>query len=164
MTGHVIHLSMEIDADQDTVWSVLTDLSHTADILRSVQSADRISDGPYDVGTSWHERRSMFGHKGDEELRVTESDPPRRTIHETQLGHDRIRTAYSLQPMPASGTKLLLTASVDMGERNAAETLMWNIWGEFSFESTRKMLRHDLEDIKGEAERRAGDRTAADAG
>lgn len=163
MTGHVIHLSTEIAADTGTVWSVLTDLAHTSDILRSVRSVDRISDGDYGVGTTWHESRSIFGHRGDEELVVTESDPPHRTIHETTLGHDRVRTSYSIQPSPhgPEHAKLLLTASVDVHERRPGGNLLWNTWGNIGFERTRRMLAHDLEDIKAAAERRVA--TAASA-
>ncbi len=135
---------------------VLTDLVHADHILRSVESVELISDGPYGVGTTWHERRAMFGHRGDEELHVTTAEAPFRTIHETKLGHDRIRTAYSLQSHSGARTKLLLTANIDTAERNRAEALMWNIWGGFSFDSTRRMLNHDLEDIKSEAETRVG--------
>lgn len=156
MTGHVIHLHTEVEADRETVWSVLTDLAHADHILRSVKSVELLSEPPYDVGTTWRENRSMFGHRGDEELHVTESVPPERTIHETRLGHDTIRTSYSLQPH-GPRTKLLLTANVDMGERSSTGNLMWHVWGGFSFDATRRMLGHDLEDIKQEAERRSAD-------
>lgn len=154
MTGHVIHLNTEVGADPDTVWQVLTDLVHADHILRSVDSVELTSEGPYAAGTTWREKRAMFGHHGVEELEVTLAEEPRHTIHETQLGHDRIRIAYSLQPHPGI-TKLLLTANIDTGQRSKAETLMWNIWGGFSFDATRRMLNHDLEDIKAEAEKRS---------
>lgn len=157
MTGHVIHLNTSIHATPEAIWGVLTDLPHAADILRSVTSAELLSEGEYDVGTTWREDRKIFGHHGAEELHVLESEPPRRTIHETKLGHDRIRTAYSLQRNPDGSTKLLLTATVDMAERSAAEKLIWNTWGNLSFESTKRMLQQDLEDIGREAERRDSD-------
>ncbi|KQY63951.1 MULTISPECIES: SRPBCC family protein [unclassified Nocardioides] len=159
MTGHVIHLNTEVEADPDTVWQVLTDLVHADHILRSVDSVELTSDGPYAAGTTWREKRTMFGHHGVEELEVTVAEAPHRTIHETRLGHDRIRTAYSLQSHTGERTKLLLTANIDIGERNRAESLMWNIWGGFSFDATRRMLTHDLEDIKAEAEQRIGGRS-----
>lgn len=154
MTGHVIHLSTEVAAGQDTVWSVVTDLAHADRILRSVSAVSVPDAGSYGLGTTWRETRSMFGHHGEEELHVTECDAPHRTIHETRLGHDTIRTAYSLQQHAVDRTRLLLTANVDMSERNRAEELMWNVWGGFSFEATRRMLEHDLEDIRAEAQRR----------
>lgn len=157
MTGHVIHLSQAMQATPDTIWDVLTDLPHASDILRSVKSAELVSEGEYDVGTTWRESRTFFGHHGDEELHVTESEPPRRTVHETKLGHDKVRITYHIQPLPDDSTKLLITVSVDMSERSRAEQLVWNTWGNISFESTKKMLAQDLEDIAKEAERRQSD-------
>lgn len=157
MTGHVIHLSTSIRATPQDIWDVLTDLPHAADILRSVKSAELLTEGPYDVGTTWRENRTFFGHHGEEELHVVESQPPRRTIHEVKLGHDQVRTAYSIQHNHEGTTKLLLTVTVDMRERTARENLVWNTWGNISFEATKKMLQQDLEDIGAEAERRAGD-------
>jgi hypothetical protein len=157
VTGHVIHLSTSISASPESIWDVITDLPHVAAILRSVTSAELLTEGEYAVGTTWRESRKMFGHHGTEELHVTESEPPRRTIHETRLGHDKIRTAYSIQANPDGTTKLLLTATVDMKERKPREQFLWNTFGNLSFESTRKMLQHDLEDIAREAEHRGGD-------
>jgi hypothetical protein len=157
VTGHVIHLSTAINASPEAVWDVLTDLPHAADILRSVKTAELLTEGEYAVGTTWREDRTFFGHKETEELHVTESEPPRRTIHETKVGHDKIRTAYSIQPSTEGGTKLLLTVTIDMSERTQRERLTWNTWGNISFEQTKKVLEHDLEDIGREAERREAD-------
>lgn len=155
MTGHVIHLNTEIEAPPDAVWEVLTDLESAARILRSVDRVADVSPGPYDVGTSWREDRSIFGHRGTEELRVIESDPPRRTVHETTLGHDRVHLAFSLHRHGEGRTKLLLTASVDMTERSVLERASWHAWGLVSFASTRRMLEQDLEDLRSEAEKRS---------
>ena len=157
MTGHVIHLSTAISASPEAVWDVLTDLPHAADILRSVKTAELLTEGEYAVGTTWREDRTFFGHHGQEELHVTESEPPRRTIHETKVGHDKIRTAYSIQPSTEGGTKLLLTVTIDMSERTQRERLSWNTWGNINFEQTKKVLDQDLEDIGREAERREAD-------
>lgn len=156
MTGHVIHLRTSIQASPDTIWEVLTDLPHTADILRSVRSAELLSEGEYGVGTTWREERTFFGHHGQEELHVVESDPPNRTLHETKLRHDRITTAYSIRANQHGGTDLLLTATLDPSERTPRERMAWNALGGHSYSATRKMLEQDLEDIRSEAEHRQG--------
>lgn len=156
MTGHVIHVNTSIKASQEAVWSVLTDLPHAADILRSVKSVSDVSDGEYDVGTTWREERTFFGHHGAEHLHVTECDAPRRTLHEARLGHDTVRTAYSLQRSPDGTTKLLLTATLDVSERSQGEKLLWNALGGPSFGATHRMLEQDLDDIRKEAEARDG--------
>lgn len=154
MTGHVIHLNTEINASPEAVWDVLTDLPRHAEILRSVTSTRMLGDGGYDVGTTWVEERTFFGHHGEEELHVTECVEPRRTTHETQVDHDSIRSAYVLQPHPDGTTKLLVTATLDITERTSTERLLWNAFGAHSYNATRRMLEHDLEDLRTEAERR----------
>ncbi|WP_165872968.1 SRPBCC family protein [Nocardioides jejuensis] len=156
MTGHVIHLSTSIHASPEAVWDVLTDVPHYGDILRSVKSTRLLTDDGYDVGTAWVEERTFFGHHGQEELRVTDSDAPRRTIHETSLRHDAIRTAYSVQPNRDDTTRLLVTATMDVTGRSTAEKAFWNAFGGHSYNATRRMLEQDLEDIRVETERRSG--------
>jgi carbon monoxide dehydrogenase subunit G len=157
VTGHVIHLNTTIDASPEAIWDVVTDVAQMAQILRSVKSAELLTEGEYAVGTTWREERTFFGHHGTEELHVTECDAPRRTLVETTLGRDKIRTAYSIQPHRDRLTRLLVTAAVDMHERSQASRLIWNTWGNVSFEATKKMLQQDLEDIQKEVERRSGD-------
>jgi hypothetical protein len=165
VTGHVIHLNTTIDASPETIWGVLTDLPHTADILGSVRSAQLITDGEYDVGTTWREERNFFGHHGEEELHVVESEPPHRTLHETRLSHDQIRTAYLIErTADGTGSRLLMTATMDVSGRTSAEKMRWNLLGGHSFESTRRMLIRDLEDIRIEAEKRDGRSHEADGG
>jgi uncharacterized protein YndB with AHSA1/START domain len=165
VTGHVIHLSTTIDASPETVWGVLTDLPHAADILGSVKSARLITDGEYRVGTAWREERNFFGHHGEEELHVVESEPPNRTLHETRLRHDQIRTEYSIRRTPdGNSTRLMITATMDVSDRTSREKMRWNLLGGHSFESTRRMLIRDLEDLRIEAEKREGRPQEADKG
>jgi hypothetical protein len=159
MTGHVIHLSTSIHASPEAVWDVITDVPHYGDILRSVKATRVLTDTGYDVGTTWVEERTFFGHHGQEELHVTESDAPRRTIHATRVRHDAIRTAYSIQPNRDETTRLLVTATMDVSGRTTAEKAIWNAFGGHSYNATRRMLEQDLEDIRVEAEKRSNDVT-----
>jgi uncharacterized protein YndB with AHSA1/START domain len=155
VTGHVIHLNTTIDASPETIWGVLTDLSHLAEILGSVKSSELVTPGEYGVGTVWREERNFFGHHGDEELHVVESDAPHRTLHETRLRHDQIRTAWLIErTFNSTASRLLVTATMDDSGRTGSEKMRWNLLGGHSFEATRRMLAHDLEDIRAEAERR----------
>lgn len=152
MTGHVIHEYTIVDARPDTVWDVLTDLPRLADTLRSVKSVE--ADEGYDVGTTWREDRTFFGHHGTEELVVTECEHGRRTVQETTLRHDTIRTCWRLRPTAEGATKLMVTVTVDVSRRTPFEQFAWNTWGGLQFEATRRMIRQDLDDIRTEAERR----------
>lgn len=165
MTGHIIHVHETMTAVPEEVWEVITDVERADQVLRSVtdshlvDAADPPGEQPetFGVGTVWREKRTVFGHHGEEELRVVECEPPRRLLVETRLGRDVVRTAYSLTPTGANGevTRLAMTTTVEMSGRTPVGNLAWQFFGGFSYEATRKMLVRDLEDIATEVARRS---------
>lgn len=157
MAGHIIHVHATIPAPAEQVWDVITDVAHADDVLRSVKECELLTEGAYDVGTRWRERRTLFGHHGPEQLHVVESDPPLRTVVEAEVGDDVIRTAYRLTPAGPdhTSTRLAMTTTVEMSHRSAMSRAMWAMFGGFSFDQSRKVLEHDLADIEAEACRRA---------
>lgn len=155
MTGHVINEHTTINASPDTVWSVLTDVSRRAEILRGTKHVEVLTEGEYAVGTTWREDRDLFGHHGTEELHVTQCET-HHSVEETVLRHDRVTTAWRVSPSADGGAKLMATVTADMSQRKPLERLAWSIWGELGFQGTRRHVRRDLADYKAEAERRAG--------
>lgn len=157
MAGHVIHVHGTIPAPPEQVWDVITDIAHADDVLRSVTECELLTEGAYDVGTTWRERRTLFGHHGPERLHVVESDPPLRTVVEAEVGDDVIRTAYRLTPTgpDRASTRLAMTTTVEMSHRSPVSRAAWAMFGGFSFDRSRKVLEHDLADIEAEARRRA---------
>jgi uncharacterized protein YndB with AHSA1/START domain len=153
MTGHVIHLDRLIDASPEQVWRVLTDIEHSADILRSVENV-QVQDqhSAFDVGTRWRENRALMGHKGSEELEVVEAQEPSHFAVRTTREKDVVTITYTLTPLK-TGTRLSLTLVDDMHERGVGGAIAWALWGELSLHSTRRMLEHDLEDIASAAEK-----------
>lgn len=157
MAGHIIYVHDVVPAPIQEVWDVIVDVGDAARIFRSVQNSEMLSDQPFGVGTTWRERRTFFGHRGDEELHVVECEPPRSLAIETRLKHDRVRTSFRLTEVPTDDTtRLAITTSVHMEDRTALEKLSWKFFGGFSFEHTHAMLEHDLADIIAEVRRRRG--------
>jgi len=156
MASHIIYLNSTIAAPPEVVWDVLTDVDNTDQIFRSVTGSELLTDGPFDVGTVWHEKRTMFGHHGEEELHVVECEAPRKALIETRLGHDTVRTSYRLTPMGTQSdqTRIAMTTTVVTGDRTVTEKLAWNFFGGFNHDRTRRMLQHDLEDLAAEVKRR----------
>ncbi|GAB2985048.1 SRPBCC family protein [Nocardioides montaniterrae] len=156
MAGHIIYTHSTIPAPPETVWDVITDVAHADTVLRSVTDAEVGPDATYTVGTTWREKRNVFGHHGAEELHVVECEPPRRALVEAEAGTDVIRTAYRLTPADENGstTRLAMTTTIDMKRRTGVSRAMWKMFGNHTFEHTRKVLEHDLEDIEAEAVRR----------
>jgi uncharacterized protein YndB with AHSA1/START domain len=157
MAGHVIYVHDTIPAPPEQVWEVITDVGSYDRILRSVTGSRLMTEDGFEVGTAWHERRTIFGHHGDEELHVVECHPPRRALVETRLGNDTVRTAYSLTPAGGHDdqTKISMTTTVEMKDRSPVGNLAWKFFGGFSYDSTKRMLQHDLEDIEKEVARRS---------
>lgn len=157
MAGHIIYVHETIQAPPQQVWEVITDVAGYDRILRSVTDSRLMTEGGFEVGTTWHEKRTVFGHHGSEELHVVECTPPRRALVETRLGHDVVRTAYSLTPSGGHDdrTRLAMTTTVEMSGRSPAGNLVWKFFGGFSYDATRRMLQHDLEDIEAEVARRS---------
>lgn len=159
MAGHIIYVHETVPASPAAVWEVITDVERADEVLRSVTDSHLVTEGELGVGSVWREKRSIFGHHGEEELHVVECNPPRRLLVETRLDRDTVRTAYSLTP--AGGhedrTRLAMTTTVQMSGRTPVGNLAWRFFGGFSYDATRRMLEHDLEDITAEVARRSAD-------
>jgi hypothetical protein len=155
MTGHVIHLDRQIYATQDQVWSVLTNIGYSAQIIRSVNNVQLLDGGDdFGVGTRWREDRTLMGHHGTEELEVVEAQKPSHFALRTIRDRDVVTITYTLTPLE-QGTRLSLTLVDDMTARGAPSALAWSLFGEVSMHSTRRMLAHDLDDVANTAERAA---------
>jgi hypothetical protein len=155
MAGHIIYVHATLPAPPAAVWDVITDVAHADRVFRSVHDSELVSDGPFGVGTVWREKRTLFGHRGEEELEVVECDPPMSLAVETRLRHDVVRTSYRLTGF-GDRARLAMTTSVHMEGRSAIERLAWKFFGGFSYEHTHRMFEHDLEDIAEEVRRRVG--------
>src|SRR5690606_16565810 len=70
------------------------------EVLRNVTRVERMTDGPYAVGTRWRETRRMMGREETEEMWVAESDPLRRTVVAASSGGAEYRTTFELEPQP----------------------------------------------------------------
>lgn len=157
MAGHIIYTHSTIKAPPEAVWDVITDVAHADSVLRSVTETEALSDGTYDVGTTWREKRNVFGHHETEQMHVVECEAPRKVVVEAEAGVDTIRTSYRLTPADPdnASTRLAMTTTIEMRDRSAVSRAMWRMFGNFSFEHTRKVLEHDIEDIEAEAVRRS---------
>lgn len=156
MAGHIIYVHDTVPAPPEVVWAVLTDVAHADQVLRSVKDSELLTDGPYDVGTRWRETRTIFGHHGEEELRVIESEPPSRTVVETALGRDVVRTSYRLTASnpTRTHTRLAMTTTLVDANRTPLGRFAWDLFGGLSHAATRRMLERDIQDIAAEVSRR----------
>ena len=101
------------------VMAAMTDLDGWPRWMQGLERVEKLTEGPYAVGTRWRETRKMFGKEASEVFQVTEYEPPRRIgllVDGTQgtTGTGEYRFVYTLEPNGANATRLILDGEVDM--------------------------------------------------
>lgn len=144
--GHEIVVTRRLSAPPEAVWAVLTDLEHAPETLRAVTKVELLTPGPYGVGTRWRETRQMWGREATEEIWVTASEAPSRTVVEANPGKTRYTTTFTLRPA-GSGTQLDVRFTARTLRPKPWERVLWKLFGPLGARATRKVLQKDLEDI-----------------
>ncbi len=148
-----IRIEREVAAPADRVWSVLTDLERSPEVISGVDSVERLDDGAgFAVGTRWRETRTMFGKEATEVMWVTAMDPGRDYVVEAESRGVHYRSELGVSPEGDAACRLWMTfgaTPLTLGGRIMGATIGLLFRG-----ATRKMLAKDLDDIATEAERR----------
>jgi uncharacterized protein YndB with AHSA1/START domain len=137
-------VSRHVDAPPERVWTVLTDLEHSPEVVRAIQSVEIHTSAGFDVGTRWTETRTMMGRTASETMEVTAVDPGRSYVVEADSGGTHYRSEFRIAPA-GGGTALTMSFEGQpsgLGGRAAAATL-----GRLLSRPTRKALVADLDDI-----------------
>ncbi len=150
---HEIVLSRLVRATPERVWEVLTDLDQAAQTLSGVTSVQRMTDGPYAVGTRWRETRTVLGRSSTEELWVTASDPWRRSEVRAASGGAEYCTEFVLTPR-AEGAETGLTVrfGAELTDPSRWQRAVMSLLSGVAERATRKALEQDLADIAAAAE------------
>ena len=148
---HTTSLTQHIQAPQEKVWSVITDIPGSATTLSGVESVQLLTDGPYGEGTRWKETRKMMGKSETVEMWVAEAEPPRSTTVKAVQGGADYSTLFTLAPRDG-GTDLSVTFGGEMHKPTAATRIMMAVFGKMAMAATRKALRKDLAEIAAKAE------------
>jgi uncharacterized protein YndB with AHSA1/START domain len=156
VAGHTITLTRIVHASPHLVWAVLTDLDRAPEVLRNVTKVERMTDGPYAVGTRWQETRRMMGKEETEEMWVTESDPLRRTVVAASSKGAEYRTTFELEHQPDDTTLLRCTFHGETPDPTGVQKLLWAVLGRLGAKVTRKAIEQDLEDIAAAAQSMGG--------
>lgn len=110
--------SRDIQAEPDRVWKVLTDVESAPQALSNVSSVDKISDGPFRIGSRWHETRTIGGQNVSHEVEVTDVEAlGKATLVARGEGAART-TTYRLEALHP-GTRL--TVHVEGGDAPVPE-------------------------------------------
>jgi carbon monoxide dehydrogenase subunit G len=152
MAGQSIVAEQQTTASVEQVWSVLTDIHSAAEVLSGVTSVDVLSDGPYAVGTTWRETRTMMGRAETQEMCVTVVDPPHRTVITAQAGGVTYTTEFTVHATEA-GAAIRMEFTGEQPDASLRSRLMWAVLGRVGSVITKRILTADLRDIAAAAER-----------
>jgi carbon monoxide dehydrogenase subunit G len=148
-----IVVSKIIEAPPERVWEVLTDLDNASENLTGVVSVQRMTDGPYAVGTRWRETRKMFGREVTEEMWVADNDPWRGSVVRAESGGADYVTTFLLTPLDnAARTELTVRFDAQLTSASTLQKFGMKVFGGLAEKATRKALEQDLTDIAAAAE------------
>lgn len=147
-------LSRRIAATPEQVWAVLTDLDNAASTLQGVTRVERLTDGPYSVGTRWRETRTMFGKESTQEMWVAENDPWRRSLIQAEAGGTAYETEFRLEQLGAdpAATNLTVRFGASTTDPSGIQKAVMKVFGGWAIKATTKALKQDLADIAAAAE------------
>lgn len=114
-----IRFTMEesFPAPPERVFAVLTELDAAHEWMPNLVRIEKLTAGPFAVGTSWRETRRIFGKEASEQFDVTEHEPPRTLAlyvdgRKGASGNVEYRFRYTLDPDPM-GTRVRLDGEID---------------------------------------------------
>lgn len=144
-----ITVERDIAAPVDKVWSIVTDLDRTKDVISSITALERTGESTgFGVGTGWQETRVMFGRETTEAMAVTEIDEGRSYTVESLSRGVLYRSVMRVEPK-GQGCHL----AWDFGaEAQTTVARLMSFVGKFFEGSMKKAMRQDLDDIAAAAE------------
>ena len=137
-------LSVEIDAEPQTVFDVVADIENSADRLEDIKNIEMLSKGPVGVGTKWRETRVVMKKESVEEMEITAFERPTHySVYCDSCGYD-VRWTMRVDPR---GEGSSLTLDMTSQPRTIVGKLMTPI-GWLMSGMMKKCVAKDLESIK----------------
>jgi carbon monoxide dehydrogenase subunit G len=151
----VLTVHRDIAAPAEKVWSIITDLERTRDVISGITALERTDGGSgFGVGTAWRETRVMFGRQATESMAVTALEEGRSYTVESDSRGAHYRSVMRVEPA-GEGSRLWWEFGAE--PRTAGARLLSLVGKPFEG-SMRKALERDLDDIAVAAE--SGDRAS----
>lgn len=100
-----------IDAPQDQVFEIFSDLHHAQDNISSIIGMEILTDGPVGKGTRWRETRKMMGKECTEEMWISDWRPGSGYTVDCESCGCSYVTDISFTPS-GGGTEIVMTMQV----------------------------------------------------
>ena len=147
-----VTVSTMVKATPERVFEAFTDIEHGADHVSNIKETQKLTVGPFELGTRWREMREVLGRLDEAEMEVTAFELNRAyTITHHKAGV-RIDTVFTFDRTP-TGTKV----SIEFGLNpqglppGLLSPIEWAIGGK-----VREVLSQDLADLKESIEKVLG--------
>lgn len=110
---------MLIQAPPTAVMEAMTNLDAWPRWMPGLVRVEKLSEGPFDLGSRWRDTRKVFGREASEVFNVTEFEPPGRlglwvNGAEGTTGNGEYRFLYLLEPAGEDTTRLTLEGQASM--------------------------------------------------
>ena len=139
-----------ISAPRSEVWSVITDIEGSVDVIGGIDSLEVISKPDSGlVGLKWEETRTIFGRSATETMWITEAEENK--YYKTRAEQPGVVYVSQLS-LEEVGDSTRLTMSFDATQSGFGQRILAGIMGVFINSSTKKMIAQDLQDIKNNIE------------
>lgn len=137
--------SIRIAAPLERVFAVFTDIPKAAERIPDITKIERLSEGPFRIGTRWRETRVIMKKEDPEEMWVTGFDPPRSYAVEAESRGTHNDTRFEFTP---DGDATMVTWTFTGTPLTFGAKLMSGVFG-FQFKGMmRKFLLADLEALR----------------
>ena len=147
MSVGLYEASVKIDAPPEKVWEFVNDIKRAPDWIAFVDRIVSGGDEPAQLGSVWRDYGGPAGFaRSEKEWRVTEFDPPNRSVLEGHgQGLDRIIATTTLTPS-GEGTRLHWT--IDVKSKWYWLPISWPLELLILKRSSRRLARKSLDDAK----------------
>jgi uncharacterized protein YndB with AHSA1/START domain len=127
--GHV-EVACTIHAPVETVWDCLNDIDHTAEWVTGLESAQIVSEGPYGLGSVYHDHNRIGPFLQITPWHVTAFEAMTQQVHESESASLPSKMTLKLTPVD-DGTQLYMSVDYRLLPRlgllgRALESLMMN--------------------------------------
>lgn len=146
-----INLSIDIDADPETVFAVVSDVENAPDRIEWYEKVNLLTDGPVGVGTKWRETRRMNNKQCVEEWEMMAFESP--TYFSAYCDSQGYDVEWAMRVDPEGGGSRLTLDMTTKPRTFVGKMLTPVEW--LMARMMRSIVRKDLESTKAYIERRA---------
>ncbi|MEO0715728.1 MAG: SRPBCC family protein [Planctomycetota bacterium] len=144
-------LTETIDAPRAAVFARSTNIDGWADDISGITRIERVTEGPFGVGTRFKETRVMMGKEATEEFEVTEVVQDEHYTMAAESCGTKYLSTFRFADAPGGGTAV--TLEFEGTPQTMIAKVMGAAMGPMMKKMMRKAIAQDMADLKAACER-----------